>query len=479
MPNKNMFLIITTILSILSCKKDVKPILVDKEKKSSIVIICQNLPSEFLLIGNKKVKVKKSFSYTSSKEPLKVNQINIKKNTDTIIIYGSDSLILHYSNLNNEYNYFAFPNDTLKISFNKKNIPYLTKNGNYNDFLLNFDARKNIKYPEDDISFFLRNKKFRNKNQTAVYLKEKLTMFDNEIKLIDSIREKGKNNEFKQRKNICSFKKYAFILNEENRLKVNNISFDFPKEIYDENFLQYKSYKWYLKSLIKNKYNLKLVKVGQGSIIDPKLAYNAVSSDNNIPEKIKEHLLYNCLSEIAENFSSKIFKEYRKDFSKRVTNDELVKNINRRFRKSDSLIKNTYFINTKNKQIDLEYIRNTHRGKVIYFDFWASWCAPCLKLMPDSKKLMDDFKHKDVVFIYISIDKDLDKWIQANEKEELGNENSFLAINYPEAKFYKELKLKSIPRYLIFDKQGKLIHKNAPSPNSKEIREIFNEYLLN
>ena len=52
-----------------------------------------------------------------------------------------------------------------------------------------------------------------------------------------------------------------------------------------------------------------------------------------------------------------------------------------------------------------------------------------------------------------------------------------LAVNYPNANFYQGLQLKTIPRYLIYDKTGKLVHKNAPSPESIEIREELNKYL--
>jgi hypothetical protein len=56
-------------------------------------------------------------------------------------------------------------------------------------------------------------------------------------------------------------------------------------------------------------------------------------------------------------------------------------------------------------------------------------------------------------------------------------ENSFIAVNYTSASFYRELQLKTIPRYLIYDKTGKLVHRNAPSPDSKEIRNEIDKYL--
>lgn len=80
--------------------------------------------------------------------------------------------------------------------------------------------------------------------------------------------------------------------------------------------------------------------------------------------------------------------------------------------------------------------------------------------------------------MYVSVDLDFEKWKNASEKEKLyENENNLLALNYPDAIFYRDLQLKSIPRYLIYDKKGKLVHLNAPSPETVEIREELNKYL--
>lgn len=40
-----------------------------------------------------------------------------------------------------------------------------------------------------------------------------------------------------------------------------------------------------------------------------------------------------------------------------------------------------------------------------------------------------------------------------------------------------QLNIKAIPRYLIYNKKGQLIHKNAPGPNSKEIRVLLTKEL--
>lgn len=44
-------------------------------------------------------------------------------------------------------------------------------------------------------------------------------------------------------------------------------------------------------------------------------------------------------------------------------------------------------------------------GKVVIIEFWATWCAPCIKMFPHINTLADTFKNQDVVFISISGDK--------------------------------------------------------------------------
>ena len=46
------------------------------------------------------------------------------------------------------------------------------------------------------------------------------------------------------------------------------------------------------------------------------------------------------------------------------------------------------------------------KGKVVLLDFWATWCGPCVKEMPNVKRLYDRFKGKDFVLLGISLDSD-------------------------------------------------------------------------
>lgn len=124
----------------------------------------------------------------------------------------------------------------------------------------------------------------------------------------------------------------------------------------------------------------------------------------------------------------------------------------------------------------LAEIIEKHKGKVIHADLWASWCGPCRKEMPASKRLRERVDSEKVIFLYISTDHGESEWKQAMNELGLENIGDNYRIMSDESDFLKEIKLRYIPRYLIFDMEGKLVNLDAPRPSSNNAQKEIEEY---
>jgi thiol-disulfide isomerase/thioredoxin len=117
------------------------------------------------------------------------------------------------------------------------------------------------------------------------------------------------------------------------------------------------------------------------------------------------------------------------------------------------------------------------KGKVVYIDFWASWCGPCRAEMPNSKQLHEMFSTKqlkEIVFLYISIDATEDAWKKA--VEQLGIEGKLgISPGNWNSEIAKYFQINSIPRYMLMDKKGNIIDFNAKRPSSGP--EIYNDII--
>lgn len=60
-----------------------------------------------------------------------------------------------------------------------------------------------------------------------------------------------------------------------------------------------------------------------------------------------------------------------------------------------------------------------YKGQYLVFDFWASWCKPCIENFPFIEKLMKEYKSDPVQFISISLDTDITNWKEAIKKYHL------------------------------------------------------------
>lgn len=118
------------------------------------------------------------------------------------------------------------------------------------------------------------------------------------------------------------------------------------------------------------------------------------------------------------------------------------------------------------------------KGKLVYIDVWATWCAPCRAEIPFLKKAEEKYKGKNIEFVSISIDskKDYDKWKKFVSDKNLGGVQLIAEKDW-NSDLVKELKISGIPRFVLVDVEGNIMMPDAPRPSSEEFNNILSEML--
>lgn len=119
------------------------------------------------------------------------------------------------------------------------------------------------------------------------------------------------------------------------------------------------------------------------------------------------------------------------------------------------------------------------KGKVIYIDFWATWCVPCRKEAPFYEALAKKFEEKDILFIPISIDAKKEAWKKYVAEKQSPLSHMLLTPKEVErnTKGGEAWAIGAVPRFVIIDKDFMLIDYFAPNPSSEEIEALLNKAL--
>ena len=116
---------------------------------------------------------------------------------------------------------------------------------------------------------------------------------------------------------------------------------------------------------------------------------------------------------------------------------------------------------------------NDYRNKMLFIDFWTSWCKPCRAQFPELLKLNNDFKDKGLVILGVSLDKDHQNWLKAIEKDQPDWEN-VIDIQALTGEIAKKYGVSAVPKNFLVDEKGEII---AQDISLEELRTTMATHL--
>lgn len=96
------------------------------------------------------------------------------------------------------------------------------------------------------------------------------------------------------------------------------------------------------------------------------------------------------------------------------------------------------------------------KGKYVLIDFWASWCSPCRKDMPELVKLYGQYKNKGLEIVGVSLDRDKESWLAGLNSMKM-TWPQITDLKFWEAQGAQDYAVRSIPHTVLIDKDGTII----------------------
>ncbi len=114
-----------------------------------------------------------------------------------------------------------------------------------------------------------------------------------------------------------------------------------------------------------------------------------------------------------------------------------------------------------------------YAGKVLFLNFWATWCAPCRAEIPDFVEVYNEYKDKGLEILGISVDQ-----IGADQVRKFVEKYK---MNYPVAMATNELfrdypPPQGVPTTLVIDGDGKIRHKKVGMMSKQELLDLFQRF---
>jgi peroxiredoxin len=109
------------------------------------------------------------------------------------------------------------------------------------------------------------------------------------------------------------------------------------------------------------------------------------------------------------------------------------------------------------------------KGKVVMVNFWATWCPPCQKEMPDLEALYNRYKDQGFVILALSQDDETDKVAPFIAERKI----TYPVFLDPGQKIGNEFEVSGIPKSFVYNRQGKLVAQSIDMRTRRQFEQML------
>jgi len=285
-------------------------------------------------------------------------------------------------------------------------------------------------------------------------------------------------------------KKSSFYVPKSFKRALENISFD--KEEYTicsayNHYLHEHFYAFYFfESSIFNNSEESIRKFYKSNLFEDEFRKLLKEIEERYHGIAKEVLISRELFQLLDSYDRQdIFEKLYPDY-KNVIRKNLLSTLDEKYAKIKSK-ENSSLTNKNIRKTGKEFKSNepdvlaeiieNNKGKVIYIDFWATYCGPCLSEFPNSKKLHKELIDQDVEFVYLCVNSKKENWEEKLSEYNLDGSHYLLTDSQSDI-LSEKFQISGIPHYVLIDKKGTVAKNGShlrPNVVKDEIIDLLNK----
>jgi thiol-disulfide isomerase/thioredoxin len=116
---------------------------------------------------------------------------------------------------------------------------------------------------------------------------------------------------------------------------------------------------------------------------------------------------------------------------------------------------------------------SSYRGKVVLFDFWATWCGPCVAMIPHEREMVEKMKGKPFALLGVNVDEEKADFVSfMGDKDKMPWDHWYDGSKGPVAKMFK---VRAYPTMYLIDAKGIIRKKWIGSPGNEVLDKAVEE----